>query len=92
MSRFTQGFSTVAPHVIEERLKRVEQELEFINNVLSTVFVRGRLRTDRSAPANSTDVLPLDAQYDIVRTANYEYILINDSGTLEWRRVTYNSF
>lgn len=92
MSRFTQGASSVAPSVIEERLKRVEQQLEFINNTLSSVFVRGRLRTDRTAPADSADVMPLDAQYDIVRTANYEYILVDNSGTLEWRRVTYNSF
>lgn len=92
MSRFSGDTSTVTTNVIEERLKRVEQQLEFINNTLSSVFVLGRLRIDRSAPANSADVLTLDAQYDIVRDADYEYILINNGGTLEWRRISYSSF
>lgn len=77
---------------LEERLKRVEQKLSTLNNVLSGFFTIGRLRTDRVAPNSSTDVLTLDALHDIVRDTNYTYVLINDSNNLRWRRITMSSF
>lgn len=50
-------------------------------------FVRGRLRTDRPAPAAFDDIADgVDKEGDIVRTSAYEYTLINDAGTLKWAR------
>lgn len=83
---------TANTSMIEERLKRVEQKLSFLNNTLSGYFTIGRLRIDRTAPSTSSDVLPLDALYDVVRDTNYTYVLIDDSGNLRWRRITMSSF
>jgi len=55
-------------------------------------FVQGRLRTDRATPANSADVQLQDLIYDRVLTNAFEYVIINNAGTLEWRRATLNAF
>lgn len=58
-------------------------EVRNLNNRL----VQGRLRTDRSTPSSHTDVNDgIDKLGDIVRTAAYEYVVVNDSGTLKWSR------
>ncbi len=49
-------------------------------------FVRGRLRTDRAAPSANTNVVGGDKEGDVVRTATYQYIVVNDAGTLKWAR------
>lgn len=92
MSKFVNTGVSISAPVIEERLKRVEQQLSFLNTTLSGYFTIGRLRTDRSIPASSADVTSLDALHDIVRDANYTYVLINDTGALKWRRITMSSF
>lgn len=76
----------------EERVKRLEQRLNNVKDDLTSFFVLGRLRIDRSAPLNSTDVQGLDTLYDIVLKDNYIYYLINNSDALEWRRVALSSF
>lgn len=92
MSKFANTSISISVPILEERLKRVEQQLNFLNNTLSGYFVLGRLRTDRTAPASSSDVQSLDLLYDIVRDTNYTYVLINNAGTLAWRRITMSSF
>lgn len=54
---------------------------------LNTRLVRGRFRTDRATPSSHTDVTAgIDREGDIVRTGAYEYIVVNDAGTLKWAR------
>jgi len=77
---------------LEQRVRRLEQKLFNLKDDFSSLFVLGRLRTDRIAPTNSNDVNSLDLLYDIVIDANNIYYLINDSGSLAWRTVTINSF
>lgn len=93
MSRFTGDRSTITAGVLEERLKRVEQQLEFLVGTLSRSFVLGRLRIDRVAPTSSADIVPFgDLLYDVLYTSGYFYVVIDDTGTLEWRRIALNSF
>lgn len=92
MSKFVNSSISISAPILEERLKRLEQQFNFLNQTLSGYFTIGRLRIDRSAPASSSDVQPLDALYDIVRTPTYTYVAIDNAGTLEWRRITMNSF
>lgn len=92
MTRFAPNTSVINHNNTEERLRRVEQNFQDLQNRLFSSYVLGRLRIDRTAPANSSDVSPPDKLYDIVRDEDYEYILINDSGTLAWRRITMSSF
>jgi len=78
---------------IEERLRRLEQQVEYLVPSLNSVYIIGRLRTDRNSPANSADIVAgVDLLYDIVRDATYEYILIDAAGTLAWRRIIMSSF
>lgn len=75
------------------RVAFVESQIRNLSQTLQGNFVLGRLRTDRTAPANSADVVPQqDLIYDRVLTSTFEYILINNAGTLEWRRITLNAF
>lgn len=75
-----------------QRIALLENNMRILNNTLAAYFVLGRLRTDRTAPANSADVQTPDQLYDRVVTDAYEYILINNAGSLEWRRLTASSF
>lgn len=79
----------------DEALRRVallETQVKNLTRSLQSFYIQGRLRTDRVVPINSADVTPLDALYDRVLSATFEYILINDSGTLAWRQITLSSF
>lgn len=60
-------------------------DVQEISN-LNTRFLRGRLRTDRTTPSANTDVNSTDKEGDVVRTATYEYVVVNDAGTLKWAR------
>ena len=96
MTRFTpyedgKG-NNVAMNQLAERIKRLEQQFEYISPTLDALYVKGRLRLDRMAPANSTDVNTFDILYDIVRDQDYEYVLISTGATLEWRRITMSAF
>lgn len=64
-------------------------DVKEINN-LNTQYVQGRLRTDRAAPSSHSDVTATDQLGDIVRTGSFEYIVVNDAGTLKWSRVALN--
>ncbi len=79
----------------EEAIRRVsllEAQVRNLSRSLQSFYVQGRLRTDRTAPANSADVQTQDAIYDRVLTDSFEYILINNAGTLAWRQVILSAF
>lgn len=79
----------------QEALRRIillEAQVRNLSKTLNSFFVKGRLRTDRTAPANSADVQGPDALYDRVLTKDFEYVLINNAGSLAWRQITLNSF
>jgi hypothetical protein len=75
-----------------QRIANIENQLRSINNTLLPFFVAGRLRTDRTAPTSSSNVEAVDELYDRVVTTSYEYILLNNSGTLEWVRLSVSTF
>mgnify|MGYP001617386430 CR=1 FL=1 len=96
MSRFTNyddgKGNNVAMNQLAERVKRLEQQLEYLPSTLDALYIKGRLRTDRMAPANSADVNTFDILYDIVRDTDFEYILIDDGGDLRWRQIIMSAF
>jgi aromatic ring hydroxylase len=93
MTRFTDNPSLLGNEIAEVRLRRVEENLQFIQDQLYNSYFFGRLRTDRTTgPASSADVNSTDAVYDVIRDTNYEYVLINNGGTLAWRRISYSAF
>lgn len=80
------------PSQIEQRLVLLENQVRNLNNTLVKYFLIGRLRTDRGTPSSSIDILPVDQIYDRVTDTSYEYILINNSGTLNWVRIAISTF
>ena len=76
--------------VLEEiiRLRQDEDVPDFTN--LSDVFVSGR-KIQRT-PSASNDVVSGDRENDFNWDASFLYVLIDNSGTLEWRRSTLASF
>lgn len=75
------------------RLERLENDVRNLNQLLTPFFLIGRLRTDRAIPTSSTDVIVgKDLIYDRIVTNSFEYILIDNAGTLEWRQIVLSSF
>lgn len=77
---------------LTQRVVLLEKQMRELNSTLAAYFVKGRLRTDRSAPANSADVQTPDLLYDFVLTPTFVYVLIDNAGTLAWRRITAAAF
>ena len=92
MSRFTESNPITGYTVEEERLKRVEEQVRALEVLAANSAILGRLRTDRTAPTSSTDVQPPDLEYDMVRDDSYQYVLVNNAGTLNWLRWSYSTF
>ena len=80
------------PTQIEQRLVFLENQVRDLTITLARYYLKGRLRTDRTSPANSADVQTPDKLYDRVTDTSYEYILINNSGTLQWVRIAISTF
>lgn len=57
---------------------------------LTNIFLAGR--TVGKIPSSSTDVSVSDRLGDQSNDADYLYILVNDSGTPAWRRVTLGTW
>jgi hypothetical protein len=74
------------------RIALLEAQVRSLSQSLQAYYIQGRLRTDRVAPINSADVKLQDVIYDRVLSPTFEYILINNAGTLEWRRIILNAF
>ena len=73
--------------LILKRVDSLEDKEKRRTRELRSNFVQGRYRTDRTAvPSSNSDVNTTDKLGDIIRTTTYEYILVNDSGTLKWAR------
>lgn len=77
---------------IIRRIERIENDLDQLNDLLRPYFIMGRLRTDRMAPISSSDFNENDLIYDRVVTPTYEYILVNNSGSLNWVRIAASTF
>jgi len=93
MTRFTNHESLSANDSTEERLRRLEERLNLLEIKLPQTFLQGRLRTDyTSAPTSSSDINKTDKLNDVVILTNSQYIVINDSGSLAWRKITLESF
>lgn len=93
MSRFTDQNAITGGSVLEERIKRLEEQQAAWGNRFFNTFMTGRLRTDRTtAPASSTDVNETDRLYDVIRIYPYEYVLINNAGAYNWVRITMSTF
>lgn len=76
----------------QQRITNLENKVRILNNTLAAFFLKGRLRTDRTAPVDSDDVQTPDLLYDRVVKDDYEYILIDDAGMLKWRRISVSMF
>ncbi len=97
MSRFNDENAITGGSVLEERVKRLEEQQAAWSNRFFNTFMIGRLRTDRMGaipqpPANSADVQPPDRLYDVIRIYPFEYVLINNAGTLNWVQITMSTF
>ena len=93
MTRFSDDESIAAVDNTQERIRRLEERLNLLENRLPQTYLQGRLRTDyTSAPANSADVNDTNQLYDYIILPTAEYILINNSGSLAWRQITLSSF
>jgi hypothetical protein len=94
MSKWTDQNPITGSSIAEERLKRVEQQVfNLEQRLLNSTYLLGRLRTDRvTAPVSSTDVNDTDKIYDVIRIYPYEYVLINNSGTYNWVRLSMSTF
>lgn len=82
---------------IEEVVSVLKQICRFRNsedvssfNNLNSVFIRGRLTA--RVPSAAIDVISGDLVGDFCPTATYLYILVANSGTPEWRRITAASW
>ena len=93
MSRFANDPSITGGSVLEERIKRLEEQQAAWGNRFFNTFTIGRLRTDRTiAPASSTDVNKTDLLYDVIRVYPFEYVLINNAGVFNWVRIAMSTF
>lgn len=93
MTRFTNNTSISAVNDTEARLRRVEERLEFYDVEVLPYLLPCRLRTDITvAPTSSTDTNQTTRLNDVVILTNSQYIVINDSGTLAWRKITLDTF
>ena len=71
------------------RLRNTEDVSEVSN--FNNIFIRGR--KVNKVPTSSADVVAgTDCIGDFNATATFLYILIDNSGTIEWRRVALSSF
>lgn len=59
-------------------------------NNLNKIFVLGR--TTARVPSSSTDVITGDLVGDFCPTATFLYILVANSGSPVWRRITMGAF
>lgn len=93
MSRFNHLGSLATDDGTIERVKRLEVRLEDLASRLERNYLRGRLRTDiTSAPSSSTDINTTDQIWDIVILDDAQYIVVNNAGSLEWRKITLGVF
>lgn len=86
------AFNDNTSNDLQRKVEKVADDLETLTISLKSQYMRGRIRTDRTAPINSSDVQTPDKIYDVVYTATDMYVLINNSGTLAWRNISLGVF
>lgn len=79
-------------NIATQRIVGLENQVRNLNFTLVPFFLKGRLRTDRTAPANSNDIQTPDLLYDWVIKDDYAYIVVDDAGDLKWRRFALGVF
>lgn len=87
--------SSTAFNNADEAIRRIaviESQMRILSQSLQAFYIQGRLRADRVVPTSSADVQAQDAIYDRVLSPTFEYVLLNNAGTLAWRRITLNAF
>lgn len=83
--------TSLAEWATEVTRQREQDKTKWRN--LKEVVVRGRLRNNlRSTPSSSADVTATDNENDVMWDASYLYILVNNAGSLVWRRVGLSSW
>ena len=88
------------PYWSAENLEQIKEQMRLITNIrkdditqfqnLPGIFVSGR--KVGKVPSASNDVAATDRLGDMNWDASYLYILIDNSGTAEWRRATLASW
>ena len=79
---------------IEQVISEREKDRSDWDN-LPQIYMLGRNRTllnSRAVPSGSSDVVATDAEGDFMADASYIYVLIDNGGTLAWRRVALASW
>lgn len=88
------------PRIVDESLKSLARSLKQIarlrdndildRNSFDSMFFRGRKVS--KIPTSSIDVVETDRIGDINYDTSYLYVLVNNSGTPEWRRASLGSW
>lgn len=92
------GYSANPTDQYERRIISLENEVRNLSISLSRYYLSGRLRVDRTAPADSDAVTAgIDFLYDRIVTSSYEYILIpitqmDLSIKAQWVRIGVSTF
>jgi hypothetical protein len=80
-----EDIKTIIMRILDNRPFDID---EFTN--LNNVFIAGR--KSGKIPSSSADIAISDRVGDISYDADYLYIVVNDSGSAEWRRVALGSW
>ena len=77
---------------LERERARDQQDISDLKRTLRPYYVQGRMRTDRTVPATSTEVVGGDQIYDLIfdGDAGAGYVVANVGGTLKWGEFTIN--
>lgn len=78
-----------AANVLREIIRTRQSDISEIESIKNR-FVSGRKVT--RTPSSSSDVQSTDRVGDMSFSASYMYIVVDNSGTLVWRRVSLASF
>lgn len=71
-------------------ISRLREEDITDRDSFDSVYMRGR--KVGKIPIGSSDVIAADREGDFSFDANYMYLLVNNSGTAEWRRISLGSW
>lgn len=77
-------------HEALRQISRLREEDITDRNTYDSIFMRGR--KVGKIPSGSIDVTSADRIGDFNFDAGYFYLLVNNSGTAEWRRATLGSW
>lgn len=76
--------------VVRDIVRTRDKDIADYNN-LPNRFISGR-SVGRAVPVDSFDVLATDRVGDVLHDHQYVYYLIDNAGSIEWRRINLHSF